>query len=413
MVENNSKSSKKRRRYGSFAWTDNNGKLFARIRVPQQDGTIKTIYRKALNVKHAEQLADEIKEEYELRGQAFLDGRTMKFSTLAEWYKNEFVIAPLYVDGQKVEGMRTWEAERAKIDRIVEAIGDNLINEMDETVFRQYRRDRLKSVTVTTVNRDFETIRAMFRKAKKKKWVREIPDFDDFIQKSLEKRRTVTITDSQEKKILHEARKLIKTTAPRLYALILALRDSGARPNELYPVNDYSADKAKYEPLRWRDLLDEQGEIRDISRLVSYKGKVREERLAVVTERMKIAFLELWDFLKQSKNVTPGNSAHLDNLVFPYTTFKKSWNIVRTAAGLPSLRLRDLRRDWVTRLGRLGYSDKLAQRGAGHKKMQTSFEYTEFDEAAALQAKALLDRDNQLLSKKYPAAARDALLPPT
>ena len=84
MVENNSKSSKKRRRYGSFAWTDNNGKLFARIRVPQQDGTIKTIYRKALNVKHAEQLADEIKEEYELRGQAFLDGRTMKFKTLAE-----------------------------------------------------------------------------------------------------------------------------------------------------------------------------------------------------------------------------------------------------------------------------------------------------------------------------------------
>lgn len=413
MVENNSKSSKKRRRYGSFAWTDNNGKLFARIRVPQQDGTIKTIYRKALNVKHAEQLADEIREEYEKRGQAFLDGRTMKFRTLAEWYKNEFVIAPLYVDGQKVEGMRTWEAERSKIDRIVEAIGENLINEMDETVFRQYRRNRLKSVTVTTVNRDFETIRAMFRKAKKKKWVREIPDFDDFIQKSLEKRRTVTITDSQEKKILHEARKLIKTTAPRLYALILALRDSGARPNELYPVNDYSVDKAKYEPLRWRDLLDEQGEIRDISRLVSYKGKVREERLAVVTERMKIAFLELWDFLKQSKNVTPGNSAHLDNLVFPHTTFKKSWNIVRTAAGLPTLRLRDLRRDWVTRLGRLGYSDKLAQRGAGHKKMQTSFEYTEFDEAAALQAKALLDRDNQLLSKKYPAAARDALLPPT
>lgn len=115
---------------------------------------------------------------------------------------------------------------------------------------------------------------------------------------------------------------------------------------------------------------------------------------------MKIAFLELWDFLKQSKNVTPGNSAHLDNLVFPHTTFKKSWNIVRTAAGLPTLRLRDLRRDWVTRLGRLGYSDKLAQRGAGHKKMQTSFEYIEFDEAAALQAKSLLDKDNRPASDK-------------
>lgn len=100
--------------------------------------------------------------------------------------------------------------------------------------------------------------------------------------------------------------------------------------------------------------------------------------------------------LEKSKNVTPENAVHIDNLVFPHTSFNKSWDIVRTAADLPNLRLCDLRRAWVTRLGRLGYSDKLAQRGAGHKKMQTSFEFTEFNEAAALQANALLDGDNQL-----------------
>ena len=160
-------------------------------------------------------------------------------------------------------------------------------------------------------------------------------------------------------------------------------------------MNDYSEDKSKYEPIRWRDLFDKKGQFRNITRLVSYKGKLREERLAVITERMKKAFLELWRFLEHSKNVTPANAARLDNMVFPHTTYKKSWDIVRTAAGYPDLRLRDLRRDWVTRLSRLGYSDKLAQRGAGHKKMQTSFEYTEFDEAAALQAKLLLDRDNR------------------
>lgn len=41
---------------------------------------------------------------------------------------------------------------------------------------------------------------------------------------------------------------------------------------------------------------------------------------------------------------------------------------------------------------------RLAQRGAGHKKMQTSSEYTEFDETAALKAKHLLDCDNQTFS---------------
>ncbi|MBK6591069.1 MAG: hypothetical protein IPG22_22645 [Acidobacteria bacterium] len=168
------------------------------------------------------------------------------------------------------------------------------------------------------------------RKAWKKKWLKELPDFEDFIQKGLENRRTVTVTSGQEKVILEEARKV----------------------------------------------------------------RIGEVRYAVVTERMKRAFEELWNDLSRRKLISQ-NAAELDNLIFPHSTFKKSWNIVREAAGLPGLRLRDLRRDWVTRLGRLGYSDKLAQRGAGHKKMQTSFEYTEFDETAALQAKALLDGDNQ------------------
>lgn len=382
------------RRKAGYVWIDKKtGHLYARVQLRDSNGKAKQIYKRALNPTHAEQLASEILEESDARGQGYIEGRSMTFRKLADWYKNEYVIPPVYSDGKKVEGMRTWESERLKIDRIAAELGRELINEMDETIFRKYKLKRLKSVSITTVNRDFESVRAMFRKAKKKKWIKEVPDFDGFIEKSLENRRTVTVTNIDEKKILKEARKLIKTSAPRLYALVIALRDSGARPNELYPVNDYSEDKSMYEPIRWRDLFDEKGQFRSITKLVSYKGKLREERLAVITERMKKAFLELWRFLEKSKNVTPTNAAHLNNMVFPHTTYKKSWDIVRTAAGYPDLRLRDLRRDWVTRLGRLGYSDKLAQRGAGHKKMQTSFEYTEFDEAAALQAKLLLDQD--------------------
>ena len=384
------------RRKAGYVWTDKKtGHLYARVQLRDSHGKVNQIYKRALNPTHAEQLASEILEESDARGQGYLEGRSMTFRKLADWYKKEYVIPPVYSDGKKVEGMRTWESERLKIDRIAAELGRELISDMDETIFRKYKLKRLKSVSITTVNRDFESVRAMFRKAKKKKWIKEVPDFDGFIDKSLENRRTVTVTNIEEKKILREARKLITTSAPRLYALIIALRDSGARPNELYPVNDYSEDKSKYEPIRWRDLFDKKGQFRNITRLVSYKGKLREERLAVITERMKKAFLELWRFLEHSKNVTPANAARLDNMVFPHTTYKKSWDIVRTAAGYPDLRLRDLRRDWVTRLSRLGYSDKLAQRGAGHKKMQTSFEYTEFDEAAALQAKLLLDRDNR------------------
>ncbi|MBK7513811.1 MAG: hypothetical protein IPI76_16360 [Chloracidobacterium sp.] len=211
-----------------------------------------------MNLTHVQQLAEEILAQYKQRGQAYIDGHGITLERLADWYKTEYVIQPVYLDGVKIEGMRTWKSERLKIDRIVKIIGgSSLIHELDESSFRNFRKVRIgQGVTITTINRDFESIRAMMRKAKKKKWLNEVPDFDGFIQKGLENRRTVTVTEEQEKCILAAARKILNS-APRLYPLIISLRDSGARPNELYPVNDNDTDYSKdtntfYEPIRWR-----------------------------------------------------------------------------------------------------------------------------------------------------------------
>ncbi|MBK9767016.1 MAG: hypothetical protein IPP63_08320 [Chloracidobacterium sp.] len=48
----------------------------------------------------SEQIGEELKREFENRGQAFIDGRKMAFSELAEWYKKEFVISPVCVNGE-------------------------------------------------------------------------------------------------------------------------------------------------------------------------------------------------------------------------------------------------------------------------------------------------------------------------
>lgn len=399
---------KKRRRYGSYYWIDPKTKLgYAKVQIPTDERSAKghikykTVMKRADNLTHADQIASEILAEHGLRGQAFLDGREMTFSKLAVWYKAEFVVAPLYVNGKKIAGMRTFETERRKIDRLTEVFGKMFIDEIDEFALRRYKLKRLKTgLKSASVNREFETVRAMFKKAVKQKWLKEMIDFSGLIDKSLEERRTVTITEVQEKMILEAARSIIY--APRLYALILALRDSGARPSELYPVNDYKTDyqadeKPFFEPLRWRDLFGEDEKIKDITKLVSYKGKAREERLCVVTERMKSAFLELWNYLKydrRAKNTIEPHQAKLDNLVFPEKSYKKSWQIVRTNTGITDLRLRDLRRDWSSRLARLGFSDRLAQRGLGHKTLQMTYEYTEFNLEAAMQAKAILDGQN-------------------
>ncbi|HEY8562781.1 MAG TPA: tyrosine-type recombinase/integrase [Pyrinomonadaceae bacterium] len=396
------------RDYGKYFWVDPaTGYSYARVQVPtdarDKNGKIKykTIKRRVKNLTEADQTARELLDEHNDRGQAFLDGRAMTFQKLSDWYKEEFAVPPVYTNGKKIAGMRSWENEHQKLDRLCEVFGKYLIEEVDEFLLRRYKLKRIKGgVKPATVNREFETIRAMMRKAVKKKWLKEMVDFSELIDKSLEERRTVTITDEEEKRILEEAKKM--NYAPRLYPLIIALRDTGARPSELYPVNDYESDygsgaETNFEPLRWRDLFDEDGNIKDVTRLVSYKGKVREERLCVVTERMKRAFLDLWNYLKydrRAKNTTPEHQAELDNLVFPQTSFQSAWEVVREKAGLKHVRLRDLRRDFRSRLARLGMPDTMVQRMLGHQTMQMSFNYTEFDLAAAAIVKKMLDTEN-------------------
>ena len=394
----------------SYVKKTKSGYIYARVQIKQPDGSYKEFYKPAKSVTHAEELAREMMDDHKDRGQGFVDSKDMRLQDLAKWYKDTYIIEPVYVEGKKVAGIRTWDTERRKIDRIFgippadqngnpvpgfKAVAPFVPNvsvaDADEDLFRMFKLARLKTVGIATVNRDLETIRAMLKKAKKKRWIKDVPDFSELHQKSLEDRRTVTITDAEESVILKFAKEF--TGSPRLYSLILALRDSGARPNELYPVNDYSDDKTKYEPLRWRDVLVD-GEILPVTRVVSYKNKKREERLCVVTDRMKAAFEELWSYLSKAKKIIQEHQAHPDNMIFPYTTFQSGWEVVREKAGLPGLRLRDLRRDWSSRLARLGYSDRLAQRGMGHASLQMTYNYTEFDMQAAMMAKEMLDRDN-------------------
>jgi hypothetical protein len=54
-------------------------------------------------------------------------------------------------------------------------------------------------------------------------------------------------------------------------------------------VNDYKSDYSTadtfYEPIRWRDIFAEDGSVRDVTVFVSYKGKKREARIGIITER--------------------------------------------------------------------------------------------------------------------------------
>ncbi|MCY7347617.1 MAG: tyrosine-type recombinase/integrase [Pyrinomonadaceae bacterium] len=90
----------------------------------------------------------------------------------------------------------------------------------------------------------------------------------------------------------------------------------------------------------------------------------------------------------------------MNDRIFPSASYKTAWGKVRTELKIENLRLRDLRRNFRTRLGRMGFSDDLTQRLLGHEQRQMTYHYAEADIEVVKQAKKLLDK-NIKASTKY------------
>lgn len=405
-----------RSRYKSYAWTHpKTKKLYARVQIRQADGTMKTYLKPAINKQHADQLAGEMFDDYAVRKTGFIEGEAMTFSELADWYKKTHSIPPVYSDdGTKVSGIRTYQAERNRLDKLKEFFGKVLIKNIDEDVLSRYKRKREKdAVSAATINRDFEILRAMFRKAVRRRWLRESPfDFGEkLIEKALEKRRDVVLNEDQEFAVLETLKTSEKTM---LYYAVLCMLDTGARPSEIY-----DASTVKAEPVLWRDFFDYDFKA---VKLTSLKGRQKLIRYAPVTNRLEAAMTELWNSIpeaEQDKNAQ----------IFPVKSFKRAWGNARTRADValqiaasekisiekvfdgsldeeklkelkkefakkpPKLdvRLRDLRRNFSTRLAKLGMENDLRQRIMGHEQAQTTFDYTQANLQTAIAAKLLLD----------------------
>ena len=405
-----------RRRYKSYAWTHpKTKKLYARVRIRQPDGKLKTYLKPAINSKHADQLASEMLDDYAVRKTGFIEGEMMTFSELADWYKETHSIPPVYSDdGTRVSGIRTFETERRRLDKLKEFFGKILIKNIDEDVLLRYKLKRKKDgVAAATVNRDFEILRAMFRKAVRRRWLKESPfDFGEkLIEKALEKKRDVILSPDQEFAILQTVKNSEKTL---LYYVVICLLETGARPSEIY-----DASTVKAEPVKWSDFFNYDFKA---VKLTSFKGRKKIVRFAPVTLRLESAMMKLWDSLKTQQK---------DDQIFCVKSFKTAWGKARKKADIflkiagsekipienvfagdieeekfkllyekfekenlsLDVRLRDLRRNFSTRLANAGMENDLRQKILGHERAQTTYDYTQVDLQTALIAKKMLDNE--------------------
>lgn len=398
------KKSSREENYGKYIFRRKRAgrtEIFARVGYYDKNGQWKYKYEKADDEYDAIAKAEKIIERHAKSGVDFIDGTNLTFEQFADWYKNKYVVEPTYEQGQQVAGLRTYRNVKLQIERLKIEFGKKKIIHIDETALQKFKNKRknLDKVKTATVNRDLELLRAMFNKAVKMRWLDESPFLrsENLIRKSLEARRNVTVTLEQEKAVL-EATKQVGNKY--VYPLVLALRDSGARPSELMPYAAYGVDLAElpkkikhwlehgvdsdeqvFLPLCWFQLFEFDFEVVP---LISLKSRQMEFRFGTMTSRLRTALFDLWETTDKEPI----------SLVFPFKTIKKEWAKVREESKLKELRIRDWRRVWATNAATAGVSDKIAQRILGHKLMQTSYYYTEADLKAVVEAGRSLDVQN-------------------
>ena len=338
------KKTRREQSYGSYVFRrKRKGKteIFARVGYYDQNGQWKYKYEKADSEEDATAKAEILIKTYKRRGTAFIDGSNMTFEQFADWYKENYVIEPNYEQGQQVAGLRTYRNVKSQIERLKIEFGKKKISRIDADLLHRFKNKRknIDLVKTATVNRDLELLRAMFNKAVKQGWLEESPfqRAENLIRKSLEARRRVTTSLDEERLVLKFAR---QSKNKHLYPLVLALRDTGARPSELFPYAAYGADLEElpkqikswletevksdgqiFLPLCWFQLFKVEFKVVP---LISLKSRQIEYRFATMTTRLREALLDLWE--TTDKNIV--------KLVFPFKSIKKEWQRVREDTAL-------------------------------------------------------------------------------
>lgn len=327
----------KRKNYGTYI-TKIQGKDYAMVNLPMGGGKYKQKCRLldsipgGSNKIKAAQWAGEQLEKH----QSGITGVGKTVTDLAKWYIDKYVIAPMYQDGKKMYGMRTWKARRDVLNRMLVPLGHLRLDKLDIDTFVRYKRNRLAEVSITTVNRELSIFRAMLRKAKSRKWISDNPfdDHENLIESALETKRTSPLTRRIAVRLLARSR---KSQQPLLHYLIFILMSTGARPSEVFPFSADDTDGVPREPLTWKSLVDSN--FKTLT-LVSYKDRIRHERLVPASVQLEKAMREL------HTKVSPKD----DDVIFPIKGFKRSWKTLLKSARVSGVWIRDFRHYYNTQL---------------------------------------------------------------
>ncbi len=338
-------------------------------------GNRKERSRSASSSAEAKRILKELENEFLAGGQTAIESHAMTFGDLVKHCKEtRYCEAQFDDEGRKIMGVRGTDTVESHIKALSTFLGVVKLRDIKVATLRAYRKKRLLSMnrkgdrlSVSTVNREMSTLRAMLNEAAINDWIMVNPfskvRAGELISIADERKRETILTPSEEDSLLEacsgESRRHLK-------ALVIAALDTGARQGELFQ-------------LRWSDVDFKEGVIKNIT---SYKGKTVQRREVPLTARLRSTLLDL----KQKRGTASFRRSRKTgakpdkSLVFSITSnVQRSWEAARAEAKLPHLRFHDLRHTAATRLAQkmqlalvgqvLGHSDpKTTHRYVNHTR---------------------------------------------
>src|SRR5437870_2208924 len=271
---------RKQKRANEGSIRERNGKIYARIQFIGDDGKRHDKERPARNRKHARELIKEMRKEFDTGGEAALEGSHMKFSTLAQWYLDNYVQDAEYVDGRKVAGVRSFSTKVSQVKKLRHYFDNKRLRDITFSDLEKYKATRLKTPikfkdperpprqrTIASVNRELSCLRRMLNIATREAWLAINPFTrgEAIISLADERARERILTREEE------ARLLSKCTGRRahLRPIIIAAIDTGCRLGELLK-------------LKWADIDFDAGLIT----IQAFNTKTARERTVAITARL-------------------------------------------------------------------------------------------------------------------------------
>lgn len=361
-------------RKNSHLWRDGDGKLYARYTFTDSAGKRRDLKRRADSITDAKEKYKAMEREHKEQGPKSLDSARMTFNDLADHAKEHYIKPPVYVDGVKVSGMRSWDDSRRKLNVLCLYFGKQRIREITHDDLKAFRELRIKALTkrnkprkMASVHRELSLMRMVLNIARRQRWLPYNPfDGGKLISNSVENKRDRVISKDEELRLLAACDDAHRA---HLRPIIICGLDTGMRSGEMLK-------------LRWRDV---DFATRRIS-IIAFNTKTAQSRPVPMTTRLTRELERLW---RHSRKDTSA-------LVFGIThRIKRSWATACQIAEIHDATPHDLRHTAATRMVQKGMALAEVSRILGHASAGTTYRYVNPTPDTLQRAADLLDEFNE------------------